>query len=43
MTLPDLAYLTLLAAAVCLYLGDGLNSVTAAVRELLEVNRRDKP
>jgi len=43
MTLADYILLTILAAAVCLYLGDAINSTTAAVRELLEVNRRDKP
>ena len=43
MTLTDLAYLTLLAAAVCLYLGDGLNSICAAVRQLIDIQRKDKP
>jgi len=36
----------ILAAMILLatmYLGDALNSLTAAVRELLEVVRKDKP
>ena len=43
MTALDLGALALIAAAVCLYLGDGLNSIVAAVRELIEIQRKGKP
>ena len=43
MTWGAMLYFTLIIGIAVLYLGDGLNSITAAVRELLEVNRRDKP
>mgnify|MGYP001596246040 FL=1 len=43
MTLTDWIFLSCLAVVAVLYLGDAINSTTAAVRELLEVNRRDKP
>ena len=43
MNLADWIFLALLAGAAVLYLGDAINATTAAVRELIEVNRRDKP
>ena len=43
MTFFDLGWLTFLVVAGVLYLGDGLNSITAALREILAVLRKDKP
>ena len=43
MTLGEWAYLSILIGAAVLYLGDAINSTTAAVRELLQVARKDKP
>ena len=45
MTLSILEWIMLAAmfALSTMYLGDALNSMTAAMRELLEVLRKDKP
>ena len=43
MNLWEWIYLSALVAGAVLYLGDAINATTAAVRELIEVNRRDKP
>ena len=43
MTLGEWSYLSALIGISVLYLGDSINSCTAAVRELLQVTRKDKP
>ena len=43
MTAFDLGYLTLLAVVAVLVLNDAINGCAAALRELLEVMRKDKP
>ena len=43
MTILEWSYLTILIVAAILYLGDAINSTTAAARELLQVLRKDKP
>ena len=43
MSVFDLGWITLLVVGACLYLGDGLNSCTAAIRELIQIARRDEP
>ncbi len=43
MTWGELAYLTALAVVGVMYLGDAINACTAAVREVAEILRKDRP
>ena len=43
MTIAEWAYLTALLVVAVLVLNDAINGTTAAVRQLIEVNRSDKP
>ena len=43
MTSYGWAYLTVLIVFAVLILNDGLNSITAALREILAVLRKDRP
>lgn len=43
MTLLEWIYLTALLVGAVMYLGDAINSCTAAVREARDVARKDKP
>lgn len=43
MTLLEWLYLTFLVVGAVIYLGDAVNAVTAAVRELVQIQRKDKP
>ena len=43
MTWLEWIYLTALLVGAVMYLGDAINSCTAAVRELLETMRKEKP
>lgn len=43
MTLPDWIFLTALAVVAVLVLNDAINGTTAAVRELIDIQRKGKP
>ena len=43
LTLLDWFVILPVVGAAVLYLGDSINSCTAAIRELAEIVRRDKP
>ena len=43
MNLLEWIYLTVMIVLAVMFLGDAINSATAAVRELIQVMRRDKP
>ena len=43
MSLTDYLFLAALAGVVVLVLNDAINGATAAIRELLQVMRKDKP
>ena len=43
MMLIEVVWFSLLIVFATMYLGDALNGVTAAVRELIEIMRKDRP